>query len=68
MRIRIRNTGRTSAMVIEPVAKAQAELWSKIRSTDDTLGIEIRDLMSNNSSTQYNSTKTYCGAQMILSV
>jgi hypothetical protein len=30
----------TSTIEIEPVAKAQAELWSKLRSTDDTLCVE----------------------------
>ncbi len=44
MRIRIRNTGRTSAMIKEPVAKAQAELWSKLRSTEKTLDVEATEL------------------------
>ncbi len=35
----------TSAIVIETVAKAQAELWSKLQSTDYTLSVETRELM-----------------------
>jgi hypothetical protein len=35
----------TSALVKEPVAKAQAELWSKLRSTGDTLGVKAKELL-----------------------
>jgi hypothetical protein len=45
----------TSAIVKESVAKAQPKLWSKLWITDDTLGVEARELMSQNSKNQCNS-------------
>jgi hypothetical protein len=45
----------TGAIVKESVVKAQPKLWSKLWSTDDTLGVQAREQMSQISKNQCNS-------------